>query len=399
MEFTKEQIFELTSKHLEKENGIQDLLELMLESMMVAERREFLSSSPGNKGNGYRPGRTYGHGRTLTFRIPRDRYGNFHPAILAVLRSQEDECERLAGTLYSRGLTQEQVGEVFEDIYGEHYSKASISRMLDYLREDVSQWLSRSLEAYYPVVFIDCVHIKVHRKRSVDTEAFYVILAVREDKTREVIGIYNKPTESATGWGEMLSDLKERGAERVGLLCADGLKGLETVVSDVFPKTPLQRCTTHLKRNLLSDVRTGDKGELAEDMRQVFRTGDRNYTVEQAWSDWQSLCDKWGRYYRSFRSRRDDASYKSYFTYLNYDWRIQSMIYTTNWIERLQKDFRRVTRMRGAMPNEESVLVLMGKTAMDKKSYRRQVPRIDADGTLFPAEKPPFDSWPRPAVE
>lgn len=325
MEFTKEQIFELTSKHLEKENGIQDLLEIMLESIMLAERREFLSASPGNKGNGYRPGRTYGQGRTLTFRIPRDRYGNFHPAILAVLRSQEEECERLAGTLYSRGLTQEQVGEVFEDIYGEHYSKASISRMLDYLREDVSQWLSRSLEAYYPVVFIDCVHIKVHRKRSVDTEAFYVILAVREDKTREVIGIYNKPTESATGWGEMLSDLRERGAERIGLLCADGLKGLETVVSDVFPGTPLQRCTTHLKRNLLSDVRMGDKGELAEDLRQVFRTGDRNYTVEQAWPAWQSLCDKWGRYYRSFRRRRDDASYKSYFTYLNYDWRIHTV--------------------------------------------------------------------------
>jgi putative transposase len=73
-------------------------------------------------------------GRTLTFRIPRDRYGNFHPRILAVLRDQEDECERLAGSLYTKGLTQEQVGEVFADIYGEHYSKASISRMLDYLR-------------------------------------------------------------------------------------------------------------------------------------------------------------------------------------------------------------------------------------------------------------------------
>lgn len=106
------------------------------------------------------PGHSYGHGRTLMFRIPRDRYGNFHPRILAILRHQEDECERLAGTLYTKGLTQEQVGEVFQDIYGEHYSKASISRMLDYLREDVSQWLTRSLEAYYPIVFIDCVHIR-----------------------------------------------------------------------------------------------------------------------------------------------------------------------------------------------------------------------------------------------
>ena len=351
MEFTKEQLSELICKHTEKENGLQDLMEIMLESLMVSERREYLQEEglAGNKCNGYRPGRSYGHGRTLTFRIPRDRYGNFHPRILAILRDQEDECERLAGTLYTKGLTQEQVGEVFADIYGEHYSKASISRMLDYLRKDVTEWLERSLESYYPVVFIDCVHIKIHRKRSVDTEAFYVVLAVREDKTREVLGIFNKPTESALGWGEMLKDLYGRGVGRIGFICADGLRGLEDVISEVFPGTKLQRCTTHLKRNIISDVRNGDKGE-------------------------------------SIRKRGEDASYKAYFTYLNYDHRIQSMIYTTNWIERLQKDFRRVTRMRGAMPNEESVILLMGKTAMDKKSYLRQVPRIDLDKDLFPDE-------------
>ena len=388
MEFTKEQLSELICKHTEKENGLQDLMEIMLESLMVSERREYLQEEglSGNKCNGYRPGRTYGHGRTLTFRIPRDRYGNFHPRILAILRDQEEECERLAGALYTKGLTQEQVGEVFGDIYGEHYSKASISRMLEYLRRDVTEWLERSLESYYPVVFIDCVHIKIHRRRSVDTEAFYVVLAVREDKTREVLGIFNKPTESALGWGEMLKDLHGRGVVSIGLICADGLKGLEDVISEVFPGTKLQRCTTHLKRNIISDVRNGDKGEVAEDLRQVFRTGDRNYTVEQAWAEWQRFCSKWGKYYRGIKRRGEDASYKAYFTYLNYDHRIQSMIYTTNWIERLQKDFRRVTRIRGAMPNEESVILLMGKTAMDKKSYLRQVPGIDLDKNLFPDE-------------
>ena len=290
------------------------------------------------------------------------------------------------GHLAHQRATQEQVGEVFNDIYGEHYSKTSISRMLDYLRRDVTEWLERSLEGYYPVVFIDCVHIKMHRKRSVDTEAFYVALAVKEDKTREVPGIFNKPTESALGWGRMLENLHERGVDRIGLIGADGLKGLEEVISGVFPGTRLQRCTTHLKRNILSDVRNGDKGDVVDDLRQVFRTGDRNYTVEQAWSQWQQFCAKWGNYYRSIRKRGQDASYKTYFTYLNYDHRIQSMIYTTNWIERLQKDFRRVTRMRGAMPNEESVILLMGKTAMDKTSYRRQVPRIDLDKELFPDE-------------
>ena len=108
MDFTKEQLSELICKHTEKENGLQDLMEIMLESLMV--RMEYLREEglSGNKCNGYRPGRTYGHGRTLTFRIPRDRYGNFHPRILAILRDQEEECERLAGTLYTKGLTQEQ---------------------------------------------------------------------------------------------------------------------------------------------------------------------------------------------------------------------------------------------------------------------------------------------------
>lgn len=107
MVLTKEQLSELICKHSERENGLQDLLEILLESMMVSERREYLreNSASGNKCNGFRPGHSYGHGRTLTFRIPRDRYGNFHPRILAILRHQEDECERLAGTLYTKGLT------------------------------------------------------------------------------------------------------------------------------------------------------------------------------------------------------------------------------------------------------------------------------------------------------
>lgn len=385
MDFTKEQISELMCKHAERENGLHDLFEMMLTSMMVAERGEFLrTEGGGNKGNGYRLGHTYGQGRKLEFRIPRDRYGNFHPQILAFLKDQEEECDRLAGVLYAKGLTQSQVGDIFDEIYGEHYSKASVSRMIEYMRKDVSEWLGRPLDGYYPIVLIDCVFIKVMRARRSSSEAFYVAVGVREDKTREVLGIYNSPGESATGWSDVLEKLKGRGVEKIGLIIADGLKGLDSSLGVPFPDVPLQRCTTHLKRGLLARVRHGDKLALANDLRDVFRTGQRDYTKEDGWSRWQGLCDKWGKVYRPFRNMRDNAYYMDYFTYLNYDPRIQSMIYTTNWIERLQKDFRRVTRMRGTMPSEEAVLVLMGKTAMDKDSYRRQLPRIDCDKTLFP---------------
>ena len=119
-------------------------------------------------------------------------------------------------------------------------------------------------------------------------------------------------------------------------------------------------------------------------MREVFRTGDKNHTVQQGVAAWREMCLKWGKDYRSIRNLADDEDIAFHFTYLNYAPHIQSMIYTTNWIERRQKDFRRVTRMRGAMPDELSVIVLMGKTAMDKESYRRVIPRMREEQIIFP---------------
>lgn len=384
MLLTKEQISEQMRKHAEKKNGFHDLMEIMLESLMFAERGEFLAENPGNKGNGYRPGHSYGQGKRLEFRIPRDRYGNFHPRILAILRDQEEECDRLAGVLYTKGLTQDQVSDVFDQIYGEHYSKSSISRMVECVRIQVNEWLERGLEEYYPVVFVDCVHIKIHRKRSVASEAFYVALAVTEEGTREVIYIGNMPVESATGWGEIFEALKDRGLKRIGLMVADGIKGLDTVIGEKFPGTPLQRCVTHLKRNMFAKVRHGDKAALAADLRDIFRTGQRDYTMETAWSKWQDMCERWGKDYLSIKRLRDNSDYKAYLTYLNYAPEIHGMVYTTNWIERLNRDFRRVTRMRTAMPNEESVLALMGSVAMDHKAFDRALPNISADKKLFP---------------
>ena len=109
-----------------------------------------------------------------------------------------------------QGTTQEQVSEVFDRIYGQHYSKAGISRMVECIRTQVNGWLERGLEEYYPVVFVDCVHIKIHRSKSVATEAFHVALAVTGDGTREVLGIFNMPQESATGWGDLFDTMKDR---------------------------------------------------------------------------------------------------------------------------------------------------------------------------------------------
>jgi putative transposase len=178
----------------------------------------------------------------------------------------------------------------------------------NYLRSDVQEWLNRPLEGYYPIVLVDAIHIKIHRKRSVATEAFYVVLGVKEDKKREVLGIYNRPTESAAGWEDIFRDVQSRGAGHIGLLVSDGLTGLDSALSVVYPKTLLQRCVTHLKRNMLSKVRHGDKMELAEDLREVFRTGQKDYTKCEAWQNWTALCQKWGKDYRSIKRMGEDIS-------------------------------------------------------------------------------------------
>ena len=199
MNINKVQLNTLIGNHLQRENGLHEVMEMMLNAMMKSERSAQLELMSDNKANGYRYGKTYGQRRILELRIPRDRNGEFYPKVLALLRSQEAEIEQLVSALYSQGLTQKQIGKVFEKLYGRSYSPPTISRMIERMQEDVGEWLGRFLEAYYPVVFIDAIQVKV-RRQTVAHEAFYVVLGVTPERKREVLAIVHFPTESATGW-------------------------------------------------------------------------------------------------------------------------------------------------------------------------------------------------------
>lgn len=384
MRISKVQLNTLIRNHIERENGLHEVMEMMLNAMMKSERSAQLEQMSDNKANGYRYGKTYGQGRILELRIPRDRNGEFYPKVLALLRSQEAEIEQLVSALYGQGLTQTQVGRVFENLYGRSYSPATISRMIEWMREDVGKWLQRSLEAYYPIVMIDAIQVKV-RRRSVAHEAFYVVMGVTLERKREVLAIVPFPTESATGWQLVLEELRERGLNRIGLLVADGLSGIEQAVGQVYSGTPVQWCVTHIKRGLLARVRAEDKPQLAEDLRGVFRTDDPEDDPDAGWERWQEFCSRWQRRYRTFGKLSGEHRYRNGFTYLNYDYRIRSMIYTTNWIERLNRKFRGVLKNRSSMPNEESVRVLLGHVAMDQPAYGRKLPKMNYETSLFPS--------------
>lgn len=386
MNLTQEQKYTILSELVSEENGLQQILQVSLESLMKSER-ELYREEYDDYSNGYRVRKTYGRGKMLELKIPRTRSGQFHPVILGLLRDQEEEARKIAFKLYGAGLTTEQVGDVFGDLYGHHYSTSQVSRMFDYAREEVEQWLNRPLESYYPIVYIDAVFISTRRVDSVSKEAYHTVLGVKDDLTREVLGVFNNPTESALFWSDILADFKSRGVREIGLFVSDGLSGIETSISKNFPSSEVQLCCIHLMRECQKYAKPAHKSEMAEYLKDVFQTNDSQDDQEQGFRRWKLFCNKWSKYYKSFSNKANNERYRLCFTYLGYDYRIRNMIYSTNWVERLNRDYKRTTKMRTSLPNPQATLLLLGSVAMTRKAYQYKITALRHEKNKFKWEE------------
>ena len=385
IKFTKEQLQVAVNNYLSDSGGVNDLFTMVINGLMLGERKAFLSSEEKgeNKGNGYRQLLKAGIGSGLELQVPRDRLGVFKPVLLGVLEQQEEKIKDLSFALYGKGLTTRQISEVLTDIYGTNYSKSGISRITTEFSEVVESWLNRPLDARYPVVFIDAIHVKV-RRDVVATEAFYVVLGLKEDLTREVLAIVNFPTESASGWMDTLKGLQQRGLVQPGLFVFDDLKGLDNSISLCFPESKQQKCMLHFQRNLSRNIRVKDREAFCSQVKEVFNPDDKTYTAIQAETNLVEVLKNWSKKYPSLNHtiRRTDLSLL--FTYLSYDYRVRRMIYTTNWIERLNKSFRRTLKIRNALPTVQAAFTLLGYVAMDigDKTYKYPITNFKFDSQL-----------------
>ncbi len=387
MKYMPSQIQHIMTESI-KGYGLGKFMEMVFNCLMKLERKDFLlmNNDSSNKANGYRFGNAIGFGKMLKLEIPRDRLGNFYPILFTPIRNQEEELANLAFNLYSKGLSVRDVSDIFDNIYGKHYSKSSISRMNQEFIEEVEQWRNRPLQKHYPILVIDALHSNIRRDNSVEMEATYTIIAVQEDMSRDIIAIEHIPIESSSGWEEVFQKLKDRGVKTAGLIIADGLPGLENSIPKVFPAAKFQKCVVHFKRNILRKVRAKHKVEIAADLKNIFSVTDPTFTYKDAKDRFKLFEDKWGKSYKFIKNLTNSISTEYYFTYLIFDYRIRSMIYTTNWVENLNKQYRRVLKIRNSMPTEESVLLLLGKVAMDKVHKYRNYPiyKFKFDKYLFP---------------
>jgi transposase-like protein len=381
MNFTQTQITEILDEIASGNNGYQHLLQLSLESIMRAERTEF-NNLNNDSSNGYRLSSVLGHGGKLELVVPRSRYHNFYPLILALIKDQNEESKNLAYELYSSGLTTQQIGTLFDKIYGHHYSKSAISNMMLTAKTDMQAWLNRDLEKRYPIIYIDATYWHTRRIDEVSNEAYYTILAVKEDRTREVISIVNHPNEGANNWKEAFEVLKQRGLETVNLFVCDGLLGIENAITEVFPMATIQLCTVHLTRNILAKAKPVDKQQIADEMKVVLNPTNTNDTSHTGHERFINFIQRWIKKYPSFKIYLLPR-YKLYFNYLNYHVEIRRMIYTTNWIERLNRNYKRTLRMRSSMPSPESVLFLLASVANRRAEYTKPIYQFIYESKLF----------------
>lgn len=382
LKLSNSQLQNVINDHLLRENGLNEVFTMFINGLMYSERQAFLQqeSEVKNKGNGYRKATRSGIGSKLQLKIPRDRLGAFQPMILGLLNEQEEQIKDLCFELYGKGLTTRQIEDVVTKIYGTTHSKSSVSRITTDFSALVASWLNRPLNEYYPIVYIDAIHIKV-RRQTVATEAFYILLGLKEDYTREVLGIVNIPQESATGWQEVLEDIKARGVKKVGLFVFDDLTGLDTVIGKVYSQSMQQKCVLHFQRNLNKHIRKSDRVAFGQELKEVFNPDDAFRSSEQGIYQLKEVLNKWSKTYPTLKYtlQRDDLN--TVFTYLNFDYRIRRMIYTTNWIERLNKAFRRTLKMRNALPTPQAAMTLLGFVSMEmeEKTYSYPITNFKFD--------------------
>ncbi len=368
----------------DKNELLKGLLQQMMEVLMEEERTEFLGypkgklSPPGQRQTNVRNGYyqreyTSGLGLMANLSVPRDRLGAFFPQLLDILERRSDKVNDLILLMYAKGMTTRDIMDVINEVYSKKLSAATVSNMTKSIQVEREAWEKRPLSPRYLAIFIDALHIKL-RRETVETDAVYLAYGITETGYREVLGMYLGAAESSIAWQQWLSDLKARGVKEVLLFVMDGLTQLTETVKAVFPQALTQRCVVHQVRQSLTNVRVKHRAEMAEDLKTIYHC----QTEAEAKTTLIKLKFKWRRWYpRLFTTWENYLP--EFMAFLHFPPLLRKYLYTTNWLERLNKELRKVVKTKNSFPTEEAVrnlLFLKLKDLQDKWESRR-LPSFD----------------------
>lgn len=339
-----------------KDGVLAPLIKQLTEAALQAEIESHLTQDLAkNRKNGISSKTMKSEMGSFELDVPRDRAGNFEPQIVKKNQTHmSDQIEQKILSLYALGNSYSQISDHIEEIYGVGFSKATISAVTDKILPLLQEWRIRPLEELYPFIFMDAIHYKVKEEGKYISKAFYTVLGIKTDGRKEVLGLYLGENEGAKFWLQVLTDLQNRGVKDILIASVDGLKGFPEAINSVFPHTEVQLCIVHQIRNSIRFVGSLNQKQFAHELKAVYQA----FTQEEAENELDKLEEKWGKKYpivfQSWRNKWDNLS-----LYFQYPEEIRRVIYTTNIIESVHRQFRTLTKTKGAFPNDDSLLKLL----------------------------------------
>jgi len=335
---------------------LNDLLKQLTEMTLQAEIESHLAQDlEKNRKNGYSKKTMRTEYGEFELKTPRDRNGTFEPQVVKKNQTHmSDEIEKKMLSLFSLGNSQSQIIDHIQEIYGVGFSKPAVTAVTDKLLPMLEEWKKRPLEPVYPFLYLDAIHYKVRENGSYVSKAFYTVLGINLEGKKEILGLYLGENEGAKFWLQVLTDLQNRGIQDILIASVDGLTGFPEAINSIFPKTEVQLCIVHQIRNSLKYVASKDQKIFAKELKSVYQA----FTKEEAESALAKLEEKWGKKYPiifdSWYTKWEHLS-----NYFKYPEDIRRIIYTTNIIESVHRQFRTLTKTKGAFPNDNSLLKLL----------------------------------------
>jgi len=374
-----------TAAELLRDGGlVKELKKRLIETALEAEMTDHLGyekHSPdgngrGNSRNGRTNKRVIGEDGDLEIEVPRDRNGDFDPQLVRKRQVRLPGFDEKVLSLYSHGMTTRELQEHLEEIYEVEVSPSLISRVTDAVLNDAKAWQNRPLDAVYPVVYLDAIHLKIRTDGRVQSRAIYVALAIDLTGNKQLLGLWIGEAEGAKFWLNVLTELNNRGVQDILIAAVDGLTGFPEAIAGVFPKAEVQLCIVHMVRNSMRYVPWKNRKSVAKDLRKVYHAP----TVEAAAQALDAFEEKWGEQYpmaaKSWRTRWENV-----IPLFSYPEPIRKVIYTTNAIESLNAQLRKVTKKRGAFPTDDSVRKIL-YLAVSRVSKRWTMPLQDWPAAL-----------------
>jgi len=349
------------AKHMKTESDISNLSQLLtkltVETALGAEMEEHLGygrherSDIGNYRNGHSSKRLIGDHGDVEIEIPRDRHSKFEPQLIQKGQSRLTHFDDQIIALYSKGMSTRDIVAAFKEMYDAEVSASLISKVTDAVIERVIEWQNRPLDELYPIVYMDCIRVKVRQDKRVINKAVYIALGINLNGEKEVLGLWIQENEGAKFWLSVLTELKTRGVQDMFIACVDGLTGFPDAINAVFPQTKVQLCIVHMVRNSLRFVSWKERKEVAADLRRIYQS----ITVEEAERELDAFAEKWDGKFPTI-SQMWRRHWDNLITLFEYPDDIRKAIYTTNAIESLNSVVRKAIKNRKVFPTDNSAM-------------------------------------------